>query len=59
VAQLCYQRGIGCLVIRSISDKADESAVTDKQIFYTMAAENSVRLVAEIVKSLAQQDTKP
>jgi len=54
VAQTCYQRDLGCLVIRSISDKADESAVTDKQIFYTMAAENSVRLVAEIVKSLAQ-----
>jgi adenosylhomocysteine nucleosidase len=54
VAQLCYQRGIGCLIIRSISDKADESAVTDKQIFYTMAAENSARLVAALVESLAR-----
>jgi adenosylhomocysteine nucleosidase len=49
VAQLCYQRGIGCLVIRSISDKADRSAVMDKQLFYTMAAKNSAGLVVKIV----------
>jgi adenosylhomocysteine nucleosidase len=49
VAQLCYQRGIGYLVIRSISDKADRSAVMDKQLFYTMAAKNSAGLVVKIV----------
>jgi len=49
VAQLCCQRGVGCLVIRSISDKADRSAVMDKQLFYTMAAKNSAGLVAKIV----------
>ena len=49
VAQLCYQRGIGCLVIRSISDKADRSAVMDKQLFYTMAAKNSAGLVMTMV----------
>jgi adenosylhomocysteine nucleosidase len=49
VAQLCYQRGIGCLVIRSISDKADRSAVMDKQLFYTVAAKNSAGLVVKIV----------
>jgi adenosylhomocysteine nucleosidase len=49
VAQLCYQRGVGCLVIRSISDKADRSAVMDKQLFYTMAAKNSAGLVVKIV----------
>ena len=47
VAQVCYQRGIGCLVIRSISDKADESAVMDKQKFYALAAKNSASLVRE------------
>jgi len=52
VAQLCYQRGVGCLIIRSISDKADESAVSDKQIFYSMAAENSANLVAAILENL-------
>jgi len=49
VAQLCYQRQIGYLVIRSISDKADEGAVLDKQTFYIIAAKNSARLVAEMV----------
>ena len=49
VAQLCYQRDIGCLVIRSISDKADRSAVMDKQLFHTMAAKNSAGLVVKIV----------
>ena len=52
VAQVCYQRRIGCLVIRSMSDKADESAVVDKQLFYTLAAKNSASLVAGIVGCL-------
>jgi adenosylhomocysteine nucleosidase len=54
VAQLCYQRGIGCLVIRSISDKADQSAIMDKQLFYAMAAKNSAGLVVEIIVELPQ-----
>ncbi len=49
VAQICYQRGVGCLVVRSISDKADRSAVMDKQLFYTKAAKNSAGLVVKIV----------
>jgi len=52
VAQVCYQRGIGCLVIRSMSDKADEGAVMDKQIFYTLAAKNSASLVAGMIECL-------
>jgi len=52
VAQVCYQRDIGCIVIRSMSDKADESAVMDKQIFYAMAARNSASLVAGIIDCL-------
>ncbi|MBN1508887.1 MAG: 5'-methylthioadenosine/adenosylhomocysteine nucleosidase [Sedimentisphaerales bacterium] len=52
VAQVCYQRRIGCLVIRSMSDKADESAVIDKQLFYDMAARNSATLVAGIIQCL-------
>lgn len=49
VAQLCYQRGIGHLVIRSISDNADEGAVLDKQTFYILAAQNSSSLVIEML----------
>jgi adenosylhomocysteine nucleosidase len=52
VTQLCYQRRIACLVIRSMADKADESAVVDKQKFYNLAARNSARLVAAILKSM-------
>ncbi len=55
VAQICYQREIACLVIRSISDNADESAVLDKQTFYLMAARNSAGLVAEIVGLMPRQ----
>jgi adenosylhomocysteine nucleosidase len=52
VAQICYQRGIPHLVIRSISDKADESAVLDKQTFQMTAAKNSASLVVEIIRLL-------
>ncbi|MHC4595755.1 MAG: 5'-methylthioadenosine/adenosylhomocysteine nucleosidase [Planctomycetota bacterium] len=49
VAQICYQRRIPHLVIRSISDKAGEGAVLDKQLFQMVAAKNSGGLVAEII----------
>ncbi len=52
VAQVCYQRSVAGLVIRSIADKADESAVVDKQKFYALAARNSAKLVAAILESL-------
>jgi adenosylhomocysteine nucleosidase len=52
VAQICYQRQIGCVVIRSIADKADQGAVVDKQKFYAQAAKNSAQLVAATLESL-------
>ncbi len=52
VAQLCYQRDVGCLIIRSIADKADESAIVDKQKFYATAAKNSATLVARMIEDL-------
>jgi len=58
VAQICYQRQIPHLVIRSISDKADAGAVVDKQMFYIMAAQNSSSLVGEIVRLLALESNK-
>ncbi|MCX5646227.1 MAG: 5'-methylthioadenosine/adenosylhomocysteine nucleosidase [Phycisphaerae bacterium] len=54
VAQLCYQRGVGCLVLRSISDKADQSAIMDKQLFYAMAAKNSASLVVKIIQAVTR-----
>ena len=55
VAQLCFQRGIGYLVIRSISDNANEGAVLDKQTFYLLAAKNSSSLVIEMLGLLGAQ----
>jgi adenosylhomocysteine nucleosidase len=52
VAQICYQRQIKHLIIRSISDSADEGAVFDKQMFYVLAAKNSSDLVAEMIDLL-------
>jgi adenosylhomocysteine nucleosidase len=55
VAQICYQRQIDHLVIRSISDSADEGAVMDKQMFYILAAKNSSDLVAEMIGLLGTE----
>jgi adenosylhomocysteine nucleosidase len=52
VAQVCWQFRIPCLVIRSISDTADESAAVDMKTFLTTAATNSATLVTEIVRQL-------
>jgi adenosylhomocysteine nucleosidase len=51
VAQICYQQAVSHLIIRSIADKADESAVVDKQRFYTQAAENAAALVRNILEN--------
>jgi adenosylhomocysteine nucleosidase len=49
VAQVCYQQGVPCLVIRSLSDKADENARNDMLNFYKTAARNSAALVMAIL----------
>ncbi len=48
VAQVCWQLKVPCLVIRSLSDKADENARGDMMTFYKTAAKNSASLVTEI-----------
>jgi adenosylhomocysteine nucleosidase len=55
VAQICYQRHIKHLIIRSMSDSADEGAVLDKQMFYLLAAKNSSDLVAEMISLLGSE----
>ena len=54
VAQICWQQGVPCLVIRSLSDLADEAADTDFEMFLKTAAQNSAALVVELVKQLRQ-----
>jgi adenosylhomocysteine nucleosidase len=53
VAQVCYQLGTPCIVIRSLSDNADESAAEDLERFYKVAAQNSARMVMTMVRLLA------
>jgi len=54
VAQVCWQWGVPCLVIRCLSDLADHNAVTDARAFQEVAARNSALLVVDIVAHLAQ-----
>jgi len=50
VAQVCYQEKVGFLIIRSLSDNANDSATLDFVKYGKMAAENSAMLVMEILK---------
>jgi adenosylhomocysteine nucleosidase len=52
VAQVCYQQQVPCLVIRSLSDKANSNARQDMLTFYQIAARNSANLVMTIVGKL-------
>ena len=52
VAQVCWQQSIPFLVIRSISDKANEKAAVDFQTFKIIASDNSAKLVKAILKKL-------
>jgi adenosylhomocysteine nucleosidase len=51
VAQVCYQRNIPFIIIRSISDSADENAQIDLQEFYLTAAKNANLLVLELLRA--------
>lgn len=53
IAQTAYLNNVPFLVIRAISDKADDSATMDYTEFETMAIANSVNLVKELVVELA------
>ena len=52
VAQVCYQQRVPCLVIRSLSDRANGNARQDMLTFYKIAARNSANLVMKIVGTL-------
>ena len=50
VAQICYQQKIPCIVIRGISDKADEKALEDVEKYSKIAAENAASLVVKMIE---------
>lgn len=54
IAQAAYLNQVSYVIIRAISDKADNSAVMDYPEFERRAISHSVRLVLELVASLQQ-----
>lgn len=52
VAHVCYLLQVPCLIIRSISDKANHDASVDFSKFVTIAANNSKKMIEGIVHSL-------
>ncbi len=56
VAQVCYQWEVPCLIIRSISDGADEDAGVSFQEFAEVAARNAALLVIALVKRLEEKE---
>ena len=49
IAHAAYLNNIPFLIIRAISDKADDSAHMDYPEFEAMAIKNSVNLIKEII----------
>jgi adenosylhomocysteine nucleosidase len=52
IAQAAYLSKVPFIIIRVISDKADDSSVVDYPEFEKKAIEHSIRLTSEIVKNL-------
>lgn len=52
VAQVCFQNSVPFVIIRCISDLADESAEFDYEQFVEIAADNSAKLVKRIIIDL-------
>ena len=51
IAQVCHLNGVPFLIIRAISDKADDSASMDYPAFEAQAIVHSVNLMVEMVKN--------
>lgn len=54
IAQVAYLNDVPFIIVRAISDKADNSAYVDYATFEKKAAEHSVRLVEALMSDLAQ-----
>ena len=52
IAQAAYLNRIPFLVVRAISDKADDSATMDYPAFEAMAVENSIKLLSAMVQNM-------
>ena len=54
VVQTCRQFGVPCLIIRSITDRADGEAMTNYEQFLPIASENAATLVATVIAALKE-----
>jgi adenosylhomocysteine nucleosidase len=54
VAQICYQQNIPFIVIRSLSDNANEDAGEDIKNFTDIASKNSANLTIALVEEIAK-----
>jgi adenosylhomocysteine nucleosidase len=52
MVQACRQFAVPCLVVRSITDRADGQAMTNYKQFIAAASENAAALVAAIIARL-------
>jgi adenosylhomocysteine nucleosidase len=52
VAQICWQRRVPCLILRSLSDGAGTEAPEDERLFEKTAAQNAALLVTGMVSRL-------
>ena len=52
IAHAAYLNQVPCLIVRAISDKADDSATEDYPTFEKKAVEHSVRLIYELAGRL-------
>ena len=52
IAHAAYLNKVSCVIIRAISDKADNSAVMDYPEFEKRAIRQNVRLVTELVAEI-------
>ena len=50
IAQVCYFNHIPFLIVRAISDKADDSASMDYPTFEAQAIRHSVNLMTEMIR---------
>lgn len=58
VAQICYQQEVPFVVIRSISDTADEDAAKLYKKFLKVASFNAAHLVSELIFLLEKEEKK-
>lgn len=56
IAQICWEEHVPFLGIRSVSDNANGETPKNYELFYKLAAQNSARMVEEIITHLDKEE---